>query len=113
MDISRMLVQYLDTGVDGHEIRQLCRAAIAQRIREIKLAAAQAVVQAKSCDLTDNPEGSNAALYLARSLQREYHEFYAQWLGLEGPVAVGSAEGAERPGKDEGPPGGAAEEEEP
>ncbi len=56
-DISRTLVRFLDTGVDGQEIRQLCRTAIAQRIREIKPAAAQAVVQARSCDLMDNPEG--------------------------------------------------------
>ena len=50
-DISRALIEFLDTGVDGQEIRQLCRAAIAKRIREIKVASAQAVVEARSCDL--------------------------------------------------------------
>ncbi len=68
MDIAKMLVQYLDTGVDGLEIRQLCRATVAQRIREIKLASAQAVVQARSCDLLDDLGGSNAAHEQARRL---------------------------------------------
>ena len=86
-DISRTLVRFLDTGVDGQEIRQLCRTAIAHRIREIKLAAAHAVVQARSCDLMDDPEGSTDAHQQARKLQREYHDFYAQWLGLAGPIA--------------------------
>ena len=112
MDIAKSLVQYLDTGVDGQEIRQLCRAAVAQRIREIKLASAQAVVQARSCDLMDDPEGSNVALEQARRLQREYHEFYAQWLGLEGPVSGGLEQPQQRrgPRNDEEPPAAAAEE---
>lgn len=98
IDIAGMLVQYLDTGVDGLEIRQLCRAAVAQRIRDIKLASAQAVVQARSCDLMNDPGGSNAAHEQARRLQRQYHDFYAQWLVLEGPAVGGPGQDPQRPG---------------
>ena len=84
MDIVKLLPEYLDVGVDEEELRQLSLAAVAQRIREVKLAVAQAVVQARACTLMDNLEGSNTALQQARRLQREYHEFYAQWRRLSG-----------------------------
>ena len=84
MDIVKLLPEYLDIGVDQEEMRQLSFAAVAQRIREVKLAVAQSVVQARACTLMDNLEGSNKALEQARRLQREYHEFYAQWRRLGG-----------------------------
>ena len=84
MDIVKLLPEYLDLGVDQEEMRQIALAAVAQRIREIKLSVAQAVVQARACTLLDNLEGSNTALQQARRLQREYHEFYAQWRRLSG-----------------------------
>ena len=108
MDIARSLAEFLGTGVDSQEIRALCRAAVAQSIREIKLASAQAVVLATSCVIMDDPGGSNATLDQARRLQWEYHEFYAQWLVLEGPAAGGLDREAQGPGprNAEGPPGG-------
>lgn len=116
MDVADILTKYLDRGVDGQEIRQLCRVAVAQRIRDIKLATAQAVVQAKSRDVMDDPDGSDAALQQARNLQKEYREFYAEWLGLvqwpgpDGTVADGQDDGAERPGKSEVRPAGSTGE---
>ncbi len=85
MDVIKLLPQYLDLGVDQEEMRQITLTALAQRIREIKLSVAQAVVQARACTLLDNLEGSNTALQQARRLQREYHDFYAQWRRLGGP----------------------------
>ena len=84
MDIVKLLPEHLDLGVDQEEMRQIALAAVAQRIREIKLSVAQAVVQARACTLMDNLEGSNTSLQQARRLQREYHEFYAQWRRLSG-----------------------------
>ena len=81
-DIVNLLPEYLDMGVDQEEMRQIALAALAQRVRDIKLAVAQSVVQARASTLLDNLEGANAALQQARRLQREYHEFYAQWLRL-------------------------------
>ncbi|MCH7713759.1 MAG: hypothetical protein IIC99_09065 [Chloroflexi bacterium] len=110
MDVIKLLPEYLDMGVDQEEMRQITLAALAQRIREVKLSVAQAVVQARACTLMDDTEAAGTALQQARRLQREYHEFYAQWLGLEGPVAGGLNEKLPRPGKDEGSRGGAAGE---
>ena len=84
MDVIKVLPEYLDFGVDKEEMRQIALTAVAQHIREIKLSVALAVVQARACTLMDNLEGSNTALQQARRLQREYHEFYAQWLRLSG-----------------------------
>lgn len=82
MDIVNLLPEYLDLGVDQEEMRQIALAALAQRIRDLKISVAQAVVQARACTLLDNLEGSSTALQQARRLQREYHEFYAQWRRL-------------------------------
>ena len=85
MDIVNLLPEYLDMGVDQEEMRQIALAALAQRVRDVKLAVAQAVVQARASTLMDNLEGANTALQQARRLQREYHEFYAQWRRLADP----------------------------
>lgn len=113
MDVIKVLPEYLDLGVDQEEMRQIALTVLAQRIREIKLSVAQAVVQARSCELMDNPEGSSASLQQAHRLQLEYHEFYAQWLGLDSRPAGGREEYQRRPGKDEGPAGGEAAKGEP
>jgi hypothetical protein len=84
MDVIESLPEYLDLGVDQGEMRQIALAALAQRIREIKLSVAQAVVQATACSLMDDVDGANAARQQARRLQREYHEFHAQWRRLSG-----------------------------
>ena len=100
MDVIKLLPEYLDMGVGQEEMRQIALAALAQRIREIKLSVAQAVVQAGSSTLMENPEGSDTALQQARRLQREYYEFYAQWRrlsGLENQEAP-DASGNEAPG---------------
>lgn len=93
MDIVNLLPEYLDMGVDQEEIRQIAMAALAQRIREIKLSVAQAVVQAKVCTMMDDLEGSDKALQQARLHQREYHELYAQWRRLAGSYEAGEADG--------------------
>lgn len=86
MDIIKLLPEYLDTGVDAEELTQIAQAALAQRIRDLKLAIGQAVVQARSCTLLDNLEGSHQALQRARQLQREYHHFFAEWTRLNPPA---------------------------
>jgi hypothetical protein len=60
----------------------ITQAALAKRIRDLKLAIAEAVVQARACTLLDNLEGSHQALQRARQFQREYHHFYAEWQRL-------------------------------
>ena len=87
MDIVKLLPEYLDLGVDAEEMQHIALAALARRIRDLKLAIAEAVMQARACTLMDNLDGSNKALQQARHLQREYHHFYTEWrrLGGEGP----------------------------
>jgi len=92
MDIIKILPEYLDNGVDAEELAQIAQAALAQRIRDLKLAIAQAIVQARSCTLLDNLEGSHQALHRARQLQKEYHHFYAEWQRLSNPVPPNAQE---------------------
>lgn len=86
MDIIKLLPEYLNLGVDADELVAITQAALAQRIRDTKLAIAQAVVQARACTLLDNLEGSHQALHRARQLQKEYHHFFAEWQRLSNPV---------------------------
>lgn len=109
MDVVKILPEYLDIGVDDEEMRQISLAAVAQRIRQLKLAVAQSVVQARSSTLMDNLEGANSSLQQARRLQQEYHHFYAQWRRLGGLDPAGGEDNPQRPGND-GSSGGAAEE---
>ena len=114
MDVVKLLPEYLDIGVDEEEMRQISLAAVAQRIRELKLAVAQSVVQARASTLMDNLEGANSSLQQARRLQQEYHHFYAQWRRLGGLAPAGEEEKPQRlgpgPAKDDGSSGGTAEE---
>jgi hypothetical protein len=106
MDIIKLIPEYLDLGVDQDELVAIAQAALAKRIRDLKLAIAEAVVQARACTLLDNLEGSHQALARARQLQREYHHFHAEWVrlssgstkGLNGAGAVPSTEGSKRGG---------------
>ena len=86
MDIIQLLPEYLDLGVDQDELVAVTQAALAKRIRDLKLAIAEAVVQARAGSLLDNLEGSHQALHRARQLQREYHHFYAEWSRLQVPL---------------------------
>ena len=86
MDIIQLLPEYLDSGVDQDELVAVTQAALAKRIRDLKLAIAEAVVQARAGSLLDNLEGSHQALHRARQLQREYHHFYAEWSRLQVPL---------------------------
>lgn len=92
MDIIKMLPEYLDLGVDDQELQAITQAALAQRIRGLKLAIAEAVVQARGCTLLDNLEGSHQALHRARQLQQEYHHFYAEWQRLQSGSTKGGTE---------------------
>lgn len=83
MDIIQLLPEYLDLGVDQKELVAVTQAALAKRVRDLKLAIAEAVVQARACTLLDNLEGSHQALQRARQLQREYHHFFAEWSRLQ------------------------------
>ena len=83
MDIIQLLPEYLDLGVDQDELEAVTQAALAKRIRDLKLAIAEAVVQACACTLLDNLEGSHQALQRTRQLQREYHHFFAEWSRLQ------------------------------
>jgi hypothetical protein len=85
VDIIQLLPEYLDLGVDQEELVAVTQAALAKRVRDLKLAIAEAVVQARACTLLDNLEGSHQALQRARQLQREYHHFYAEWTRLQVP----------------------------
>jgi len=83
MDIHEILPEYLDLGVDASELIAISQAALAKRIRELKLAIAEEVVQARACTLMDNLEGSHQALHRARQLRQEYHHFYSEWTRLQ------------------------------
>jgi hypothetical protein len=85
MDIIQLLPEYLDLGVDQDELVAITQAALAKRIRDLKLAIAEAVIQARAGTLLDNLEGSHQALQRARQLQREYHHFFAEWSRLQVP----------------------------
>lgn len=89
MDIIKLLPEYLDLGVDPEEMQQIAQAALAQRLRSLKLAIGEAVVQARAATLLDNLEGSHQALHRARQLQREYHHFYAEWSRFNCPDTSG------------------------
>jgi hypothetical protein len=92
MDIIKLLPEYLDLGVDQDELVAIALAALAKRIRDVKLATAEAVVQARACILLDNLEGSHQALQRARQLQREYHHFFAEWQRLVKPSGGAACE---------------------
>lgn len=97
MDTIQLLPEYLDVGVDPGELRQIALAALARRIRELKLAVAEAVVRSRACELLDDQEGIRQALQGARQLQVQYHHFYAEWrqLGEQTQSAgAGNEEGA-------------------
>jgi trehalose-6-phosphate synthase len=94
LDIVKLLPEYLDLGVDADELVAISQAALAKRIRDLKLAIAEAVVQARACTLMDNLEGSHQALHRARQLQQEYHHFHAEWSRLQAsPSPLAEREG--------------------
>lgn len=92
MDIIKILPEYLDLGVDPDELNAIAQAALAQRLRSLKLAIGEAVVQARAATLLDNLEGAHQALQRARQLQKEYHHFYAEWQRLQLASAKGGPE---------------------
>lgn len=93
MEIIKLLPEYLDLGVDQEELVAITQAALAKRIRDLKLAIGEAVVQARACTLLDNLEGSHQALQRARQLQKEYHHFFAEWSRLQLPPVTLSMNG--------------------
>jgi hypothetical protein len=107
MDIIKLLPEYLDLGVDANELVAITQAALAKRIRDLKLAIAEAVVQARACTLLDNLEGSHQALQRARQLQKEYHHFFAEWRRLNSTSgAAGDGAGGLASSLEEGNRGG-------
>jgi hypothetical protein len=79
---TELLAKYLDIGVDKDELRQIALAALARRLRELKLAVGDAVVHAQGEMLSSRPAGVEQALAQARRLQKEYHSLYCQWQDL-------------------------------
>jgi len=82
VSILNLLSQYLGPDVDQTELVAIAQAALAKRIRDLKLAIAEAVVQARACALASNLSDSDQALRRARQLQQEYHYFCGEWTVL-------------------------------
>jgi hypothetical protein len=103
MEITKLLSQYLGEGVDGEELRQIALAALARRLRELKLAVGEEVVRAQGELMQGCLEGVDQALSQARKLGKEHHVLYRQWRELcqQEPPGPGPEAGA-------GPLGGEA-----
>jgi hypothetical protein len=82
VDITNLLSHYLDQGVDEEELRQIALAALARRLRELKLAVGEAVVRAQGELLLGCMGGMDQALHQARMLGKEHRCLYRQWREL-------------------------------
>lgn len=82
MEIIALLSQYLDVGVDGGELRQIALAALAHRLRDLKLAIGLAVVEAQGEMMAGCLLGVDQSLQRAGRLREEYRALYRQWCDL-------------------------------
>jgi len=86
MDTKDVLAKYLDVGVEDEEMETITLMAIQNRLKQLKMAIAESIIQSQAAAQVDNLEGSNAALKQARKLKNEYHHFYAELRRLRGEV---------------------------
>ena len=102
MEIVKLLSQFLDVGVDGEELRQIALAALAHRLRELKLAIGVAVVDAQGELMEGCLPGVDRSLQKARRLGEEYRSMYRQWcaLYLQEPRGPGLGNQASQAGGD-------------
>ena len=84
MDIVKLLPEYLDTGLEDGELNEIAEFALAQHIKQLKVAIANSVINARSATLMDNMEGSSKALGEARKFKKQYHHFQAELARLRG-----------------------------
>lgn len=82
MEIIKLLSQILDVGVDEEELRQIALAALAHRLRELKLAIGAAVVEAQGEMSEGCLLGVDQSLQKAGRLGDEYRSAYRQWCAL-------------------------------
>jgi hypothetical protein len=95
VEIIKLLSQFIDVGVDGEELRQIALAALAHRLRDLKLSIGVAVVDAQGELMEGCLPGVDRSLQKARRLGEEYRSMYRQWCGLYRQEACGPGPGTE------------------
>ena len=88
MKPSDVIKEYLGDLVDDDELRAIQLSSISGRIRQLKVAVADAVYAAKAALQTDNMTSSNQFLKQAKAHKRELQYFTAEWKRLEGDKAL-------------------------
>lgn len=84
MDTNNLLPKYLDIGVEEEEMKVITLMALQGRLKQLKVAIAEMILQAQASLFMDNLEGQNVSLKQARKLKKEYHHFYAEYRRLMG-----------------------------
>lgn len=94
MDLVRLLPEFLDVGVDDAEMEEIAMAALQSQIKLLKVAIANAVVNARGHTLIDNLGGAEKALAEARRLQTQYHAFLSELERMESGTPIRATNGA-------------------
>ena len=103
MAIEDQLAEIL-VGESAEEIKRTILTALAIRIRDLKVAIAQTLLDNKFAKLLDNTQAANVSLDQLKKLERQYQSCMNEWKRLGGDEYVGKGD-EEEDGEDGIQPG--------
>lgn len=91
MTIEAQLAEIL-MGESEEEVKRVYLTALSIRMRDLKVAIAQTLLDNKAAMLLDNMQAANTALGQLRKLKRQYQSCKSEWNRLEGDKYIGKGE---------------------